>query len=289
MKFVLWKAPKGYEDALAPALMAGAAANGDEIVIKPTEEYRGPEFDGGILIGVVKREILWDHQAKGSTAIYLDKGYHRSRSPYGDRSLPEWWRICINAAHPTEYLMKVKRPYDRARLLPVLMPEKRYRGGDKIVILGSSAKFHHTHHLAHPTEWTRELVKQIREWTDRPIIYRPKPSWADAEPVEGTIFDHGGKSQVADTLKQAHAAVTYGSIASVDAIVAGVPCVVLGNAVARPVSTLLSEIEDPHWPDLAAREQWFANLCYCHWRPSEIESGLAWATTKEMMRYACAG
>jgi len=281
VKYIFYKAPKGYEDALAPAIISGAAACGDEIILKKTEEYDGPEADGAVLIGVVKREILWGYRAAGKRVWYFDKGYTRSRAPFADKSLPEWWRICIDGTHPTEYLMRIQRPHDRLALMNVPISEKR-NFGKRIVILGSSAKFHLTHRITEPTEWTRDLIGVIRDFSDRPITYRPKPSWKYAVPVEGARFDHGSKTPVSSVLGDAWCTVTYGSIASVDSILAGVPCIVLGNAVAAPLcSDSIADIEHPLWADLPTRKQWLANLAYCQWRPQEIASGLAWRTTKE--------
>jgi len=291
MKGVFLFAEKGYELALGPSLMRGAAACGDEIVMKPLGEYQGPEFDFGIICGVVKREVLWDHIAKGHPILSLDKGYIRTREMWNDASIPSYWRLCWNAVHPTRYLMAVKRDPERAERMGWKVGwtgvARDRNQGKTIVILGSSEKFHHTCHLPHPTEWAATLVREIRQYSEREIVLRPKPSWANAVPVEGTTFDHGSKSAVADTLKNAHVAITYGSIACVDSVLAGVPVICLGDAVARPISsTMIHDVENPRWASVDDRNQWLANLAYCHWRPSEIHAGLAWATTKEMLRYA---
>jgi hypothetical protein len=287
MRLTLWKAPKGYENALAPVLIEGARLHGDEITIKPTDEYRGPEGDGGIIFGVVKREILWDHAHKGVPLIYLDKGYKRARAPWRGTNLPTHWRMCWNATHPTEYLMRLAAPADRWDSLGLRL-NNRNAVGTRVVILGSSAKFHHTEKLVHPTEWTQGLVREIQQIApDRKILYRPKPSWSDAQPVDGARFDHGGKSLILDALRTAFCSITYGSIACVDSVCAGVPCIVLGNGVAAPISSrTLGEIADPMWQNRRNREQWAANLAYCHFTPDEIASGFAWKTLKEQMRHA---
>lgn len=285
MKFTFWTAPKGYEMALGPALITGAAACGDEVVMRPLEEYQLPATGGSIILGVVKREILWEHQAAGIACAYVDKGYHRARAPWRGENLPAWWRLCWNATHPTAYLMDTPRAADRWEKLGVQLQERRR--GDRIVLLGSSAKFHETERLSHPTAWAQGVVNIVRHITPCEIVYRPKPSWRDAEPVEGAAFDHGGKAPVADALARAWCSITYGSISAVDSIVAGVPCIVMGNAVARPIAgTSLSQVLDPYWPAANRREQWAANLAYCHFTPAEIASGLAWSILKEQMRHA---
>lgn len=285
MHLTFFYAEKGYEMALGPALIEGAAAHGDTVVMRPLGEYRSPPPGGSIICGVVKREILWDHQAAGVPLLYLDKGYHRVRAPWRGGNLPGWWRLCWNATHPTAYLMDRPRPADRWERLGVTLAPRRT--GDRVVILGSSAKFHQTERLPHPTEWTQGLVSALQHITPMGLVYRPKPSWADAEPIPGTEFDHGGKTAVANTLARAFCSVTYGSIAAVDSIIAGVPCIVLGNAVARPISaTSIGSVLSPVWESQVRREQWAANLAYCHFTPDEIADGTAWKILKETARYA---
>lgn len=283
MKVTLWKAEKGYENALAPEIASGLALHGDSLTVKPIGDFQGPEGDCGMIVGVVKREVLWAHQRAGVPCAYVDKGYYRDRAPYKGLSLPKWWRLCWNDTHPTKYLMNVKRPTDRWELLDSRLQERNPAGRD-IVILGSSAKFHHTCGLPHPTEWARDLVRQIRTYSNRQILYRPKPSWADAEPVDGTVFDHGKKTRIEDALARAYCSITYGSIACVDSILAGVPAIVLGNGVAGPVAEpRIPFIPQPRWVSHEERVQWISNLCYSHFRPQEIEDGSAWAIVKEQL------
>lgn len=286
MKLVFFYAVKGYEMRLGPMLQAGAAANGDEIEMKPLDQYEGPEGDAGLICGVVKREILWDHQAKNHPLLYLDKGYTRTRTPWDGASLPGWWRLCWNATHPTAYLMQLKAPADRTRDARMFEPSFRGNPEGHIVLLGSSQKFHHTEGLPHPTDWARGII-QFCQQTKRMVIYRPKPSWKWAEPIEGSEFHHGDKTPVTMDLNGAFCSITYGSIACVDSVLAGIPCIVLGNGVARPVSsTSLAQIDNPIWASRPTLRQWFANLSYCQFTPAEIQSGLAWSTVKEHLRYA---
>lgn len=292
MRMTFWFAEKGYELALGPALIEGAAACGDEVEMRPLAEYALPSTGGSIICGVVKREMLWEHQLTGVPLLYLDKGYHRARAPWNGGSLPAYWRLCWNAVHPTAYLMDLDRPDDRWRRLGVELKRRTRWHVEKsldapIVILGSSQKFHETEKIEHPTPWTQNLVRQISLKTKRPIIYRPKPSWAAAEPVLGAAFDHGRKNSVNDALAGAWCSITHASIACVDSIIAGVPCVVLGAGVAAPISsTMVKDVLNPLWVDPSVREQWAANLAYCQFTPDEIGDGTAWEILKETMNHA---
>lgn len=288
MKLVFYQAEKNYENALVGCLVEGAAAAGIELIVELAADYREPKADGAVIMGVVKREILWDHQKRNIPILVIDKGYSRDRMPFNGGSVPRWWRMCWQDVHPTAYFMNDSRPADRwARMnLPLFNRQHAPQTGN-IVILGSSAKFHQTMQMEDPNTWTRMVRDGIHRHCRNPIIFRPKPSWKDAVPIEGMVFDWGHKSQVADTLACAWCAITYGSIACVDAICAGVPCIVLGNGVAAPISSpFLNDVTGPTWKPLSEREQWAANLAYCNFTPAEIGDGTAWKILKESMRYA---
>lgn len=284
MHVILWCAEKGYELALAPILVAGAAVHGDTIEVRSTADYHGPAGDCGIIIGITKREILQDHVETGHPLAYIDKGFWRTRADFNGANLPGWWRICVNATHPTDYMMNLGASRDRFRAARVKLQPRR-NDGSYVLIAGSSEKFHLAHDLPHPTEWARDMLGQIRRHTGELVIYRPKQSWRAAEPIKGAIFDHGQKTPFGSVLTGARVVITYGSIASVDAVVAGVPCITIGNAPARPIcSTDIAEIMEPAWPKEGDRRQWAWNLSHCHYTPDEIRNGEAWGGFRDQLR-----
>lgn len=283
MRLILWQAEKGYEAIMGPAVVRGAALNGIKVETRPIDDYRGPEADGGIIFGIVKREILWDHQRTGHPIIYIDKGFSRSRTIWQGNNVPGWWRVCINASHPTAYMMDHAYPVDRMKRAGMMLSGRRLEG-KTIVIAGSSEKFHLAHGLPHPTEWARGVVAEIGRYTDDPIVYRPKQSWRGARTIKGVIFDHGAKTPFGSVLEHARCVITHGSAAGVDAVMAGVPCITLGDGPARPVSGhKIETINDPWWPDIALRRQWAANLAYFNWRPDELDNGVACQALTEQM------
>jgi hypothetical protein len=81
----------------------------------------------------------------------------------------------------------------------------------------------------------------------------------------------------------AHALITHGSYISVDALLNGVPSIVLGPAVTRPISsTSLAEIEDPRLASEEERLQMLANLAWCQYRIEEWADGRAWRNVKRL-------
>ncbi len=279
MKVCFFHSDKPRERLLADALRDGIEAGGkDAIELRPlTGEAQVAEgCDVAIMVGVKSKAIYKANWAAGIHVVMVDKGYTRHAAP-GPVKLWEYWRVSIDAHHPTEYLMKTTRPFDRLQKLGLTITPQADRslGGNFILIAGSSAKYHEFYGLREPTTWSRKLVTSIRAKTERPIVYRPKPSWREAVPIEGTEWSTAPTME--DALRGCRVMVTHGSNACFEAMLAGVPTICLGPAVARDIcSQTLDDIENAPLPDLKTRAQWAANLAYCQWTMAEFASGEAW-------------
>lgn len=285
MKVVFVASDKPREAVLGEAFVAGARSHGHD-----AEVTRRP--DGGVppadvvdadvvaMVGVKSAAMFAANMRMGRTCLMFDKGYSRHRKD-GARTW-EYWRVAVNAHQPTRYLPAMRMPNDRWRALGVDVRPWRQRGAH-IVLAGSSAKYHAFHGLHDPTRYAAKVAGQIRHLTNRTVIYRPKPSWRDAVPISGTVYS-GAQQSMADVLHNAWALVTHGSNACFEAMIAGVPCVVLGDAVARPISsTALQEINLPRLAEHVDRMQLLANLAYCQWTVSELASGAAWPSIQWAM------
>lgn len=276
MKIIFWASDKDREQDLAHAFCLGAREHGHEAITMPLGAVPNPQpCDLACMVGV-KSKRLWEayaDQQPGAHRLMLDKGYSRHR---GSKRTWEYWRVSLDAQHPTETtLMRNAMPHDRFERLEIELSPWRSIGAN-VIIAGSSAKYHEFHNLPDPTTWAASVIKSLRKRNSRPIIYRPKPSWRDAVPIKGSIFSPPA-DQLGQLLSDAHVLITHGSNACFDAIVLGVPVIVLGNAVARPVSSI--SLDDIMAPKRALdRVQWMANLAYHQFTEAEFENGLAWAT-----------
>ena len=304
MKVAFYASGKQREKYIAHAFMAGVHAHGDKCVIHNSGQafYEGLaapaisnetkkllKYDGAtvaVMVGVKSINLYRAAKAAGLHTIMLDKGYQRHRNPTG--RYWEYWRVAIDAHHPTATLMDVERPDDRMAGIKLSRWRAQTSHGH-IVLAGSSAKYHRFYDLPEPTQWATDVVANLREYTNREIIYRPKASWHDAVPIDGTSYSKrpgdgrifAGKHNILEALAGAHALVTHGSNAGFEAITSGVPCIVLGNGVAKPISsTNISDIERPLLAPMRQRQRWLAALAYSQWNMVEFKSGEAWATIR---------
>lgn len=296
LKIAFLVSDKPREIMLADALAKGAKVHGDRLEVRRTADYGEdengdelkwsgphPEDDVACFFGVKgkSRRIMDDYLAVGKATLFLDKGYTRSKGKNGHT---EFTRVSVNGGDPLAYMMEQKRPSTRWERLGIELKERQENGGH-ILLCCSSAKFHEFHGIKEPTRWANQTVREIRDFSERTVIYRPKPSWRAAVPVEGALFT-SGNTPIADALRGCHCVVTHGTTAAADAIFAGVPAMVFGNAIARPVAeTRIQSIETPYWGSADKRLRWASAMAYCQWSMAELESGEAWAELKaEILR-----
>lgn len=266
---------KKREQQLAKAFMAGVQRDGVAGVIEPLSAM--PDLDNidvACMIGVKSKRLFDRCREAGVVPILFDKGYLRHRR--ADARTWEYWRVSIASHHPTRYLYEGKA--NRARLQLLHLDVKRWRGyGLQIVLAGSSQKYHDFYGLPDPTTWAKEVVAEIRKHTDRPIIYRPKPSWQEAVEIEGTFFSKPTEN-IASVLGNAWALVTHGSNACFEAALMGVPSIILGDAVAKPISS--TSIEDINDPMMGERGNWLQRLVHWQWTEREMSRGHCWRFMK---------
>ncbi len=100
------------------------------------------------------------------------------------------------------------------------------------------------------------LVKhEIKCFTDRPIVVRKK----------------GSSEGLQEQLAKAWCVVTHASMVAVDAVMAGVPVVVTGPSIAKPMATEMRYIETPVFPE---REPWFRSLAYAQFSQKDMRRGI---------------
>lgn len=280
MRVCFFRSEKPREGSLSEAFIHGLRAHGDEGIIRDLDgsPRLADGYDVACMVGVKSRDICRAHWSAGVHTVIFDKGYSRHKAPGPIRGW-EYWRVAVDAHHPTSKLMSVAHHSDRFERLGIeLLPWRAH--GEHILLAGSSAKYHEFYGLKDPTTYAKGLVRELRPITGRPIVYRPKPTWREAVPLTKTRFSELPES-ITDVLAGAWVTITHGSNACFESVVNGVPCIILGDGVAKPLSsTALSEIEAPRLASEDERRQWCSNLAYAQWTLAEMYSGEAWATIK---------
>ena len=279
MKIAFLRNAHRREHLLADALRRGMAAHNDRLEIAPyDDEPRDLDCDAIAFVGMKCREWHQHCQSTGTPFLYYDKGYYYPKEEDYSRKTPvlKCWRVAVGATQPLQYLTEARHSLKRwDGFGPRPKPWREPTPDGHVILAGSSVKYHLFHGLPHPTAYFEEIVRELRKHTDRPIHYRPKPSWREAVPIDGTEFVPTGNFEF--RAKGAHAIITHGSNAALIGMLAGVPSIILGNGVMAPISsTDLSEIEEPYLATEDERLQLLANLAHSQFTLAEMAKGNAW-------------
>lgn len=294
MKLTFYASDKPREFMLAEALKLGCARLGDTLEIRRTQDYGedeegndkrwpgpDPETDVACVFGVKgqSKRIMNDHRAMRKGVLFFDKGYTREK---GEAGHTLYSRVSVNDTHPLAYMMGRQRKPDRWNRLK--LDFKGWRpssGGGHVLLCASSQKYHDFHILGDVTDWAAKVAKACIKEVDRQVVYRPKPSWPNARPIPFASFSRLPQP-MDEALRGAWCVVTHGSTAAMDGILRGVPAIVLGDAITKPISG--TEFHDLNSPPRASdddRLQWGANMAYCQWSANELRSGEAWKDLRE--------
>lgn len=218
-------------------------------------------------IGVKQAFLAKRCDEAGVPYIYFDKAYNRKTN---------WWKISYGGHQPTKFLGKVRM--SDARRKAEGWEFKGWRAPTDtghVLIAGSSLKYHVYHNLEHPTPFWEKVVEELGTVTNRHILYRPKKSWHGATPLEGTSYSV--EIGINQDLKGAHAMVTYGSNAVMEAMMAGIPSICLGDAVAAPISSRsLSDVNNPREASVQEVHALLNDLAHCQFSIEEFNQGLFW-------------
>ena len=152
-------------------------------------------------------------------------------------------------------------------------------GGDRIIICGQHDKSNQWKDMPTMSTWLLDTIRQIRERTDMPIVWRPHPRC----PVPG--IEHEYKNvrreqpiQVKDTYDDfdfdctgAYAVVNWSSNPATHAVMQGVPVFVGPSSLAYDVGNKdFTTIGMPKRPD---RTQWLNDIAHTEWTLEEIAEG----------------
>ncbi len=198
----------------------------------------------------------------------VDTGY------FGNGKHKTWHRITRNALQNMEQI--TERDAKRLELqlqLPWKEIYKPFTPGNKILVCPPSNKVMNMFGQPEADIWTANLVKQLKELTDRPIEIRLKP--IRSQRVKGSTIQEALQDDV-------HCLITYNSIAATEALMVGKPALTLGpNAAQLICETDLANIDNPRIPTKDEMYAFLTHLSYAQFTQPEMEDGTAWSILRK--------
>jgi hypothetical protein len=270
---------KGRSTMVAKAMAVGLARLGETAQVFDAARQRGVIAEVAVFYGFDPdlRALYAAYLAAGCKVVTVDLGYW-ARKQGGARA--GYHKVSVNARHPTAYFQR--RAHDAGRFAALGVPIAPWRNGSPlaghVIVAGMSAKSAGVEGFR-PEQWERATVARLAELTDRPIVYRPKPSWKEARPIPGTTF-RPGLDDLPALLADCHAVVTHHSNVGVDALLAGVPVHAAEGVATRLGLPALTDIEDAR-RFAGDRHRFAADLAWCQWTPEEMAAGDCWRHLKD--------
>lgn len=199
------------------------------------------------------RPLVLKWQKDNRPFVYWDRGYARrvfaTWLPRGEDG--GYYRWHINAFQ-MQSIAKV--PDDRWKALNTAVGPWQ-KGGKHILIAAPTFNYAAFHGIE---KWTDQTVDALARVTNRPLMVRGKES----------------KRPLAEDLKGAHAIVSHGSNAAVEAVIMGYPAFVSSDSAAALLGNIdLAKIETPQYPE---RHPWLNALAYSQWNERELVDGTLW-------------
>lgn len=246
-----------------------------------SEDYVGPtDHDYVVVFGVAgkTKRIMDDYRTAGKGVVYCDKGYlgggrHFKVSPGGFQPL----RTLIEGTYPSDRW----RPLARLRRVSFDVPLPDVSRKGPVFLVAYSAKYAMFQGLEDPTTyWSRVVEDLVKLGYERDqIIYRPKPTWEAAVPIDGTQYAHEGE-RLGYVLREMYEGrmsllVTHGSNGALTGVFAGIPCITLGQGAMSPVAVAHSLTRSWNIVSHSFMQQWAYNLAYCQYTEEEVRKGTA--------------
>lgn len=190
----------------------------------------------------------------------------------------EFYKVSVNGQHPTAFVMEENHTPERYIKTggPAIQP---WRVGGRTIMLagmGMKAAKQRGYGIG---EWERSIVEKLRNQTNKPIVYRPKPKQV-VDRIPGTTFD-GAIESIEFALRDTALVCCHHGNPTVAALAMGIPIIMNGNiGVASHFASFdFDNIKNVIRPD--GREQFFYNLAHWQWSVKEIESGAALQSYKD--------
>ena len=214
-------------------------------------------------LGGGSRKAIQNCKQTGRTFYAVDTGY------FGNTKTKWIHRLTKNNLQHIGPI--IERDNTRAKMFGYKF--KKFKSGKKILVCPPSLKVMEMFGQPSPEEWVKQTVKKLKQHTDRPIEIRLKPNRTERVTTK--------------TIQQAltedvHCLVTFNSIASIEALMEGVPALVLGSNAAEAIcETHIEKIDKPKIPTRDEMDAFMFHIAYCQFTIPEMESGFAWRTVNE--------
>jgi len=220
---------------------------------------------------MVKNKSIWHSaRSRNKPVIVLEVGGINRNTT---------WKVGLNGINRDGFFGHGRNDHGRCDLLDLRLKPWR-TNGEYILLCGQHDKSQQWNMLPSMARWVTETVESIRNYSDRPIIFRPHPRC----PVQGlekkfkniTVQTPRKLPQTYDdfdmNFENVYCTVSWTSNPGIHSVIEGVPSYTSPSSLAWDVSIKsLTNLENPPLPD---RTQWLNDYAHTEWTVEEISQGI---------------
>lgn len=218
-------------------------------------------------------QLVWEHYRKQNKPVLVTE--------VGAIERGITWRIGLNGINRNRSYSSSGNNNDRARSLGLTLNPWR-SDGEYILICGQHDKSLQWQNMPSMSNWFLQTYDTLRQYTDRPIVFRPHPRCRlpaiehglkhvyrrEPQHISGTYDDFDL------TFNNVWATISWNSNPGVHSVLNGVPAFVGPGSLAFDVAAKnLSDIEN-RYAQIHNREQWVNDLAWTEYTVEEIAAGL---------------
>ena len=225
--------------------------------------------------------VLWNGRMRANEKIY-NEAISQNKPviiiEVGNLIRNRTWRICLNHINGlgifgNDSELDPSRPQ---QLGIRLLPEKTKRN-PQILIATQHEKSLQWKGMPPMKDWTAGIIKELRKFTDRPIVIRPHPRspMMLSQNMENVVIQKPTQIKNSyddfDINYDYHCVINHNSGVPILAAIAGTPVITGPSSLAHPVSDTIENIENPSLP---MRDDWLVAISHCEWTVDEIAEGI---------------
>lgn len=273
MKFNLWRQYGALNSSpVFDAFHAGANALGHTCV---------DNGDDGI---DVIWSVLWNGRMAGNRTIW-ERNVQQSKPTIvlevGGIKRGTTWKVALNGINQDAYFGPKENDNSRANNFGLSLNPWR-KNGQYILICGQHDKSLQWSNMPRMSNWLIDTITEIRNYTDRPILFRPHPRCPlphiehefrnvkrqQPQHINGTYDDYDlGYNNI-------HATISYSSNPGIHSIIQGVPAFVSKHSLAYNVANDINFLNDIETPSMPERQQWLNDYAWTEYTVQEISQGI---------------
>lgn len=144
--------------------------------------------------------------------------------------------------------------------------------------------------------WLGEIIRQIRQYSDRPIVIRPHPGDKQAELTyipqlvrnyqrDKTVTISKANTPLQENLKNAWAVVNHNSSSIVGPVIMGYHAFITDANRSQCAEVAHHNFSKLETPQIFDRQRWLERISMFHWKFTELENGAAWQHIRSYVNF----